>query len=65
MMDTLAKTFNLSEGERGLLIEAGIGQGLFFAGQNHVAMQIVASYPEHQLITTNPEELLKAAQEAI
>ncbi len=65
MMDTLAKTFNLSEGERGLLVEAGIGQGLFFAGQNHVAMQIVASYPEHQLITTNPEELLKAAQESV
>jgi type IV secretory pathway VirB4 component len=58
MMDTLAKTFNLSEGERGLLVEAGIGQGLFFAGQNHVAIQIIASYPEHQLITTNPEELM-------
>lgn len=61
MMDTIAKTFNLSEGERGLLIEAGVGQGLFFAGPNHVAIQIVASYPEHQLITTNPEELLKDA----
>ena len=59
MMDTLGKTFNLSEGERGLLVEAGIGQGLFFAGQNHVAIQIVASYAENQLITTNPEELLK------
>lgn len=58
MMDTLAKTFNLSEGERQLLIEANVGQGLFFAGQNHVAIQIVASYPEHALITTNPEELL-------
>ncbi len=59
MMDTVGKTFNLSEGERSLLIEAGIGQGLFFAGQNHVAIQIVASYPEHQLITTNPEEILE------
>lgn len=64
MMDTLAKTFNLSEGERGLLIEAGVGQGLFFAGQNHVAMQIVASFPEHQLITTNPEELLQQEQDS-
>lgn len=59
MMDTIGKTFNLSEGERGLLIEAGVGQGLFFAGQNHVALQIVASFPEHQLITTNPEELMQ------
>lgn len=64
MMDTLAKTFNLSEGERGLLIEAGVGQGLFFAGRNHVAIQIVASFPEHQLITTNPEELLAIREEA-
>lgn len=59
MMDTISKTFNLSEGERQLLIQANIGQGLFFAGSNHVAIQIVASYPENQLITTNPEELLQ------
>lgn len=64
MMDTVAKTFNLSEGERGLLIEAGLGQGLFFAGQNHVAIQIVASFPENQLITTNPEEILEQEQGA-
>jgi conjugal transfer ATP-binding protein TraC len=64
MMDTLGKTFNLSEGERGLLVEAGVGQGLFFAGQNHVAIQIVASYPEHQLITTNPEELMQQQKDA-
>ncbi|PIT93216.1 MAG: conjugal transfer protein TraC [Candidatus Harrisonbacteria bacterium CG10_big_fil_rev_8_21_14_0_10_38_8] len=57
-MDVLSKTFNLSEGERGLLLEAGVGQGLFFAGVNHAAIQIVASYPENRLITTNPEELL-------
>lgn len=59
MLDTISRTFNLSEGERQLLLEAGVGQGLFFAGSNHVAIQIIASYPEHQLITTNPEELLK------
>jgi conjugal transfer ATP-binding protein TraC len=58
MMETLTKTFNLSEGERGLLLEANVGQGLFFAGSNHAAIQIVASYAENQLITTNPEELL-------
>lgn len=58
MIDTLAKTFNLSEGEKNLLLEVDIGQGLFFAGLNHVAIQVVASYAEHQLITTNPQELL-------
>jgi len=41
------------------LLEAEIGEGLFFAGQKHVAMKVVASYIEDQIITTNPEELLK------
>ncbi len=63
MIETLSKTFNLSEGEKGLLLEASVGQGLFFAGLNHVAVQIVASYPEHQLITTNPEEVLRINQD--
>ncbi|MDP2629484.1 MAG: ATP-binding protein [Candidatus Harrisonbacteria bacterium] len=58
MIDNIAKTFNLSDGEKNLLLEVDIGQGLFFAGLNHVAIQIVASYPEHQLITTNPQELI-------
>ncbi|MBI4993843.1 ATP-binding protein [Candidatus Wolfebacteria bacterium] len=57
-IDILAKTFNLSEAEKSLLIEAGIGEGLFFAGLKHVAIAVKASYFEHQIITTNPEELL-------
>ncbi len=57
-LDLVAKTFNLSEGEKNLLLEVDVGQGLFFAGLNHVAIQIVASYPEDQLITTNPQEIL-------
>jgi len=45
--------------ERNYLLEADVGQGLFITGlQQHVAIQVVASYFEHQLITTNPEELL-------
>lgn len=58
-LDMVAKTFNLSEGEKALLLEVEVGQGLFFAGLNHVAIQIIASYPEHQVITTNPRELLE------
>lgn len=38
------------------LLSAGIGEGLFFAGANHVAIQVVASQNEHQLVTTNPRE---------
>lgn len=59
MMPTIIKTFGLTDGERNLLLEAEVGNGIFFAGLNRVAMQIVASYLEHEFITTNPEELLK------
>jgi type IV secretory pathway VirB4 component len=60
MLDLVAKTFNLSDGEKNLLLEVDVGQGLFFAGVNHVAIQIVASYAENQLITTNPQEILSS-----
>jgi len=56
-IDMLQKTFNLTEGEKYLLLNAGIGQGVFFAGRKHVAIQIVASPKEHEIVTTNPEEL--------
>jgi conjugal transfer ATP-binding protein TraC len=55
----LAETFFLSQGERQLLVTSDIGEGIFFAGQNHVALRVVASDEEHSIITTNPEELLK------
>lgn len=54
----LADTFYLSEGERQLLVSADVGEGIFFAGQNHVALRVVASKEEHQVITTNPEEVV-------
>lgn len=60
----LSETFYLSQGERQLLVTADIGEGIFFAGQNHVALRVVASDEEHQLITTNPEELLRRQQTA-
>ena len=52
----LAETFYLSQGERQLLVTADIGEGIFFAGQNHVALRVVASPEEHSLIPTNREE---------
>lgn len=55
-IDKIGQTFYLSEGEKRLLLSAGVGQGLFFAGQTHVAMRVVASAEEHQLVTTNPAE---------
>ncbi len=59
-LDMLQKIFNLTEGEKYMLLNSGVGQGLFFAGNKHVAIQIIASYGEDKLVTTNPEEMLQA-----
>ncbi len=58
----LAETFYLSEGEKQLLVSSDVGEGIFFAGQNHVALRVVASEEEHAVITTNPEELFNRQQ---
>jgi len=62
-VDMIAETFYLSEGEKALLLSADVGEGLFFAGQNHVAMKVFAAPFEHELITSNPMEILKRQQE--
>lgn len=56
-VDKLAEVFYLSSGEKNLLLSSNIGEGLFFAGPAHVALQVIASPDEHRLITTNPKEL--------
>ncbi len=56
--ERLKKVFDLTEQETSLLLNSKVGQGLFFAGNQHVAIQIVASPGEDQIITTNPEELI-------
>ncbi|PIS14195.1 hypothetical protein COT65_00140 [Candidatus Shapirobacteria bacterium CG09_land_8_20_14_0_10_47_13] len=61
-IDKVAETFYLSEGEKQLLLSADVGEGLFFAGQNHVALRVVASPEEHRLVTTKPSEILAQAQ---
>lgn len=58
-IDIVAKTFGLTEIEKNLLLESEVGHGIFFAGLKHVAVQILPSYFEHKIITTNPEEILK------
>lgn len=62
-IEKVSKVFYLSEGEKRLLLSSNIGEGLFFAGPNHVAIQIVASPDEHQLITTKPSEVFAAKEE--
>jgi len=61
-VEKVAQVFNLTEGEKFLLLECDVGEGLFFAGLNHVAIKVLASYTEDRLITTDPRELL--AQQA-
>ena len=62
-VDLVQKTFMLTEGEKYLLLESGVGEGIFFAGNRHAAIKVVASYLEDQLITSNPEQLLKMEKE--
>lgn len=64
MIESITKTFNLTEAEKNLLLEVGIGGGLFFAGLNHVAIQIIASYLEDKIVTTKPEQVLAAQEES-
>lgn len=58
-IEQLQKIFNLTDEEKYLLLESNIGEGIFFAGTKHVAIKVVASYTEEQIVTSNPEELLK------
>lgn len=64
-VDVLSDVFKLTEEERKRLANFPVGQGLFFAGQNHVHIQIIASPTEQSLITTNPQQLqqMQAYQE--
>jgi len=62
-IDLIQKTFVLTEGEKYLLLECGVGEGIIFAGNKHAAIKVVASYAEDQLITSDPRQLL-AIEEA-
>lgn len=58
-IDNIQKTFILTEGEKYLLLEGNVGEGIFFAGSRHAAIKIVASYTEDQIITSDPKQLLE------
>jgi conjugal transfer ATP-binding protein TraC len=61
-IDSIAETFFLTEGEKYLLMESEVGEGIFFAGLKHAAIKILASYVEDQIITTDPKQLLELQQ---
>jgi len=58
-VELIQKVFNLSDGERNFLLNCDKGQGLFFAGQNHVGIQVLSSVAEHEIITSDPRDLEK------
>jgi conjugal transfer ATP-binding protein TraC len=66
-IDNLQRTFNLTDEEKFLLLESDVGEGLFFVGQKHVAIKVIASYTEDQIITSDPSQLLsiKRAREEL
>ncbi|MBM2817517.1 MAG: type secretory pathway VirB4 component-like protein [Parcubacteria group bacterium] len=57
-IDNLQRIFNLTEEEKYLLLESDVGEGMFFVGLKHVAIKIIASYTEDQIITSDPSQLL-------
>ncbi|MEK7588528.1 MAG: DUF87 domain-containing protein [Patescibacteria group bacterium] len=57
-IEILQKTFNLTDEEKYLLLESGVGEGIFFAGLKHVAIKIISSYTEDQIITSDPSQIL-------
>lgn len=57
-IDSVVQIFNLTEEEKFLLLESEKGEGIFFAGLKHVAIKVIASYTEDQVITSDPAQLL-------
>ncbi|HBH71833.1 MAG: Type IV secretory pathway VirB4 component-like protein [Parcubacteria group bacterium GW2011_GWC1_42_11] len=57
-IDAVQKAFNLTDEEKFLLLESGVGEGIFFAGMKHVAIRTIASYTEEQIITSDPSQIL-------
>jgi len=62
-VDNLQKIFYLTDGEKYLLLNSEVGQGIFFAGNRHVAIQVVASPKESEIISTKPEEVMHKQQQ--
>jgi type IV secretory pathway VirB4 component len=57
-IDKVQETFHLTDEEKYLLLESGVGEGIFFAGLKHVALKVIASYTEEQIITSDPSQIL-------
>ena len=61
-IDVVQRTFSLTDEEKFLLLESSVGEGIFFAGLKHVAIRVIASYTEDQIITSDPAQLMAIKQ---
>jgi conjugal transfer ATP-binding protein TraC len=59
-IEMVGNTFGLTAGEKEVLLQSGVGQGIFFAGPRHVAIEIIAFPTEHRIITTNPKDIAQS-----
>ncbi|HEY9481040.1 MAG TPA: DUF87 domain-containing protein [Candidatus Paceibacterota bacterium] len=57
-IDRLQQVFSLTDEEKYLLLESDVGEGIFFVGLKHVAIKVIASYTEDQIITSDPSQVL-------
>ncbi len=64
-IDVVANTFYLTDREKYLLMNSGVGEGIFFAGSKRAAIQVVASYNEDKLVTTDPAQRLEMKKEEV
>jgi conjugal transfer ATP-binding protein TraC len=62
-IDLIGEVFALTSGEKQILVNSGVGEGIFFAGPRHVALQVLAFPTEHSIITTNPKDLMRQKEE--
>ncbi len=58
-VDVVADTFYLTDKEKYFLMETQVGEGIFFAGNKRAAIQVIASYNEDKIITTNPAQRME------
>lgn len=58
-IDLVKETFHLTDAEKFFLLESQVGHGLFFAGTSHIAIRIISSYAEDQIITSDPKQILE------
>ena len=64
-IDLIQETFNLTDSEKYLLLEASVGEGLFIAGLKRVAIKIISSFTEDKIITSDPSQLLAQQEDAV